>query len=434
VTRDGSADAVRAVVPGDKSITHRALLLAALSAGRCELRRPLVGADTRSTAAALRALGCGVSELGPRCLIEGVGLHGLREAAGVLDCGNSGTTARLLMGALAGHAFRSTLTGDASLRSRPMRRVMDPLSLMGASFRELELPDRLPIMMEGGALRPLQYDSPHASAQVKTAILLAGLTGSADVHVTEPVLSRDHTERMLDHIGVPLLREVREDGSASVALRPVAAVEPFDLDVPGDISSAAFILAFGALGADTRPVRICDVGLNPTRSGFLRVLERMGVRIDRGDVRESCGEPLGDLTVYGGALRGTRVTPAEVPSLIDELPVLAVLAARAEGETVVEGAAELRVKETDRIHAIVANLTAIGADAQEHEDGFVVRGSDRRLKGSVSAFGDHRIAMAFGVLGRTGPADIEIEGRDIVDVSFPGFWELLEALAAEVEA
>lgn len=435
MTRNGSADAVRALVPGDKSITHRALLLAALSAGRCELRRPLVGADTRSTAAALRALGCGVSELGVHCSIDGVGLHGLRQAAGVLDCGNSGTTARLLMGALAGHAFPSTLTGDASLRSRPMRRVMDPLSLMGASFRELELPDRLPITMEGGALRPLQYESPHASAQVKTAILLAALTGSADVRVTEPVLSRDHTERMLDHIGVPLLREEHEDGSASVALRPVAAVEPFDLDVPGDISSAAFILAFGALGtAGGRPVRVCDIGLNPTRSGFLRVLERMGARLERSDVRESCGEPLGDLTVHGGALRATRVTPAEVPSLIDELPVLAVLAARAEGETVVEGAAELRVKETDRIHAIVANLTAVGADAQEHEDGFVIRGSDRPLKGSVNAFGDHRIAMAFGVLGSTGRANIEIEGRNSVDVSFPGFWELIGALAAEVGA
>jgi 3-phosphoshikimate 1-carboxyvinyltransferase len=425
-------DAVNVRVPGDKSITHRALVLAALADGRSVIRRPLAGADTRSTAAALRALGVDVALDGEECVIAGVGLHGLRGPADVIDCGNSGTTARLLMGALAGCSFAVTLTGDASLRGRPMRRVMDPLALMGALFEELEQPDRLPVRMQGGALRPLAWDSPHASAQVKSAILLAGLTGSADVAVTEPVLSRDHTERMLERMGVPLQREVRADGSASVVLRPVPRMDAFTLDVPGDISSASFIAAFACLSSpDMRAVRIVDVGLNPARTGFLGVLRRMGAQLELERVRESCGEPLGDVVLRGTALRATDVGGAEVPSLIDEIPMLAVLAARAEGITRIEGAGELRVKESDRIHAIVANLTAIGVRAEELPDGLLVEGTEEPLAGSVDAHGDHRIAMAFGVLAATSPG-IRVTDTAVADVSFPGFWELLRGLRHQV--
>lgn len=414
-------------VPGDKSITHRALILAALATGRSRVLRPLTSADTRSTAAVLRALGAGVGELADETFIDGAGLHGLRAAAGALDCGNSGTTARLLMGVLAGYPFESTLTGDASLRSRPMRRVTVPLSRMGAIFEELDAPDRLPIRLRGGELRPLSYDSPHASAQVKSALLLAGLTGGVRVSVTEPVLSRDHTERMLVRLGVPVVTGRRPDGRSGVALAPATRLTSFEMEIPGDASSAAFIAAHALLAA-TAPVRICDVGLNPTRAGFFDVVRRMGGRIEFANVRESCGEPIGDVIVERSALHGTTVTPAEIPALVDEVPVLAVLAARAEGITAVEGAAELRVKESDRIHALVSNLERIGASAEERPDGLVVQGGAHPLAGSIRAAGDHRIAMAFGVLGAATDVAIDIDDRDVVDVSFPGFWALLDEL------
>ncbi|HEX6134856.1 MAG TPA: 3-phosphoshikimate 1-carboxyvinyltransferase [Longimicrobiales bacterium] len=415
-------------VPGDKSITHRALILAALATGRSRVRRPLVGADTRSTAGVLRALGAGVGELGEETVIEGAGLHGLRAADGVLDCGNSGTTARLLMGVLAGFPFADTLTGDASLRSRPMRRVTEPLSRMGATFEELGEPDRLPIRMRGGALRPLSHVSPQASAQVKSALLLAGLTGGVEVTVREPLPSRDHTERMLSRLGVALRREQHADGGASVTLSPSPQLPAFDIEVPGDASSAAFLIAHALLAAPG-PVRVRGVGLNPTRAGFLDVVRRMGGRIALENVRESCGEPIGDIIAERSALRGTIIGPAEIPSLVDEVPVLAVLAARAEGTTVVEGAAELRVKESDRIHALVSNLSRIGASVEERPDGLVVHGSSQPLAGTIRTEGDHRIAMAFGVLGAAAGTHIEIDERDVVDVSFPGFWEVLGQVA-----
>ncbi|HSJ32804.1 MAG TPA: 3-phosphoshikimate 1-carboxyvinyltransferase [Longimicrobiales bacterium] len=421
-------------VPGDKSITHRALILAALATGSSRIMRSLVGADTQSTAAALRSLGVSLPALTDDLTIEGAGLHGLRAAAGMIDCGNSGTTARLLMGALAGCPFDSTLTGDASLCSRPMRRVTVPLALMGAAFHELGAPDRLPIRMKGGALRPLHYDSPHASAQVKSAILLAGLTGSADVVVTEPFLSRDHTERMLGRLGVRLRRGLSADGRPEVALSPVAHLDAFEIEVPGDLSSAAFMIAHALLSASV-PVRIRDVGLNPARTGFLDVVQRMGGRVSVENARESCGEPLGDIVVEQSTLQAAHITAAEVPSLVDEIPVLAVLAALADGTTVIEGAGELRVKESDRITAMVDNLMAVGAVAEERPDGLVVHGSPVRrgggppLRGDVRVHGDHRIAMAFGVLGAVTGGGVRVDDPDAVAVSFPGFWDMLAGSA-----
>jgi 3-phosphoshikimate 1-carboxyvinyltransferase len=416
-------------VPGDKSLTHRALMLAALASGESRIRRPLVGADTESTAAALRMLGCTIPALDEdgEITIRGLGLHGLREPAAVVDCGNSGTTTRLLMGILAGMPFATTLTGDASLCSRPMRRVTAPLAAMGATFEELGEPDRLPVRIRGGALRGIHHDSPHASAQVKSAILLAGLTGGVEVSVTEPLLSRDHTERMLSVLGVTLEREFRDDGACRVLLRPTNALAPLDFDVPGDFSSAAFIMAFAARHA-TRPVRIADVGLNPGRTGFLAVLQRMGGRAHVENERESCGEPVGDVVVEAGPLVATRVEAAEIPSLVDEIPAIAVLAARAGGATVITGAGELRVKESDRIAAVVRNLQAIGVDARELEDGMIIHGTDAALQGSVQSFHDHRIAMAFGLLAAEAPAAITIDDRDVVGVSFPSFWSTLASL------
>jgi 3-phosphoshikimate 1-carboxyvinyltransferase len=415
-------------VPGDKSLTHRALLLAALAASDSVVRRPLVGADTLSTAAALRTLGCSIPALAADTVtIRGTGLHGLREPAGDIDCGNSGTTARLLMGILAGQDIAATLTGDASLRSRPMRRVTTPLSAMGARFEELGAPDRLPVRVHGGRLHAIDYDSPHASAQVKSAILLAALVAGVDAAVTEPVLSRDHTERMLRRLGVPLTRRRLPDGRARVELSPIDGYDGFDFDVPADFSSAAFVMAAAAL-ASKRPVRVPRVGLNPTRTGLLEVLRRMGADVQVESVHESCGEPVGDITVRRSPLSGTRVVPAEIPSLIDEIPVIAVLAARAQGTTVIEGAGELRLKESDRISALVANLRAIGADADERPDGLVIRGSPRSLAGHVQSLHDHRIAMAFGVLAASDAADIEIDDPDVVRVSYPGFWDMIAAV------
>lgn len=418
-------------VPGDKSITHRALILAALASGRSRIRRPLVAADTQSTASALRQLDCGLPllEADAELVIDGVGLTGLRESDTPVDCGNSGTTVRLLMGVLAGHAFDVTLTGDASLRARPMRRVTRPLTDMGATFEEVDQPDRLPIRVRGGRLQGIEYASPHASAQVKSAVLLAGLTGGVAVAVTEPILSRDHTERLLHRLGLPLRRVRHEDGSATVALSPVEALPPLDLDVPGDFSSAAFVIGLACL-AVREEVRVVDVGLNPTRTGVLGVLRRMGADLRIENERDSGGEPVGDVVVRRAPLRGVHVGASEIPSMVDEIPILAVVAACAEGPTTIEGAGELRVKESDRIAAIVTNLRILGVRADELPDGLVVHGGDRPLAGRVRALHDHRIAMAFGLLSALGGSRVEVDDPGIVAVSYPEYWTMLEQVTA----
>lgn len=419
------------VVPGDKSITHRALMLAAAARGESRVIGALTGADCRSTAQVLRQLGCEVGELAPgrEVRVRGGGLDAWRAPGDPLDCGNSGTTARLMLGLLAGRPLCAALTGDASLRARPMRRVTGPLARMGAAVEELGAADRLPLRICGGALEPLSHRSEKASAQVKSALLLAGLSGGVEVEVVEPIRSRDHTERMLRGLGVEVRDGERPDGWAVSLSPPTEPLPPLDVRVPGDPSSAAFLVAL-ALLADAGELRVAGVGVNPTRTGFLRVLARMRGFVELHDPREEAGEPVADLVVRPARLRGVEVLPQEVPSLIDEVPVLAVLAARAEGETIIRGAQELRVKESDRIAALVTNLRAVGVEAEELEDGLVVRGSDRRLAGSVRTHGDHRIAMAFGVLAALPGSRIEIDDRACADVSFPGFWSLLGDLAA----
>ena len=426
-----TSSTLRVQVPGDKSLTHRALMFAAAARGESRLSGLLIGADCQDTASILRALGASIPELprdGGEIRIQSDGLAAWHAPEKILDCGNSGTTVRLMMGLLAGRPFCSTLTGDASLRSRPMRRVTDPLSQMGARVRELESADRLPVELCGGPLRPLSHRSPKASAQIKSALLLAGLSGEAAVELWEPGFSRDHTERIMRSLGVQVEGRPGADGGWEVSfVPPEGPLPPLEMAVPGDPSSAAFILAVALLSRD-REVIIPDVGINPTRTGFLGAVARMGAQIEIVNERESGGEPVADLVARPAALRAIEIGGDEVPSMIDELPVLAVLAARAEGETVVRGAEELRAKESDRISAMVGNLRAIGVDAEELPDGFVVTGTDRPLQGRVRTYHDHRIAMAFGVLNALPGADLEIEAPEIADVSFPGFWELVRGL------
>jgi 3-phosphoshikimate 1-carboxyvinyltransferase len=313
-----------------------------------------------------------------------------------------------------------------------MRRVTGPLAAAGARFEELGEPDRLPIRISGGELRPIDYSSPHASAQVKSALLLAGLTGGVSVTVSEPILSRDHTERMLRAMGADLVTSHQPGAAPRIQLHPPEFLDPLRLTVPGDFSSAAFFLAFGLL-APRGGVRLHGVGVNPTRTGLLDVLRRMGALIEEYAPCDICDEPVADLVALPTRLRGTTIGAAEIPALIDEIPVLAILAARAEGETTITGAEELRVKESDRIAALAANLRAIGVDLQELPDGLVIQGSDAPLAGRVRCFNDHRIAMAFGVLAALPGHEIEIDDPACANVSYPAFWDHLRGAAEALD-
>jgi 3-phosphoshikimate 1-carboxyvinyltransferase len=413
-------------VPGDKSISHRSLICAALASGRSRIRNILPSADVHSTAGVLRALGAGIPPLGEDVRAAGKGLRGLTAPKGPLDCGNSGTTARLMSGVLSAYPFASRLVGDASLSRRPMGRVARPLGIMGARFT-FEDGERLPMTIEGGALQPIDFVSPTSSAQVKSAILLAGLVARVPVSVSEPVRSRDHTERMLSALGV----QVRSLGTQA-SLEPAPEITPFQIDVPADPSSAAFFAALAAAGgtAGGAPLLLTDVALNPTRLGFFRVLGEMGADVSWDVEREECGEPVGTITVTPASLHAVRIRDDQVPAMIDELPMLACLAALAEGETEIRGASELRVKESDRIAAVVQNLRTVGADADELPDGLTVRGGSKSLGGVIRTHGDHRLAMAFGVLGALSGSAIVVDDADCVSVSYPGFWSDLAQVTA----
>jgi 3-phosphoshikimate 1-carboxyvinyltransferase len=426
---------VRVSVPGDKSLTQRALILASLAEGESRLSGLLHGGDAASTAAALRCLGAGIGVLPPDgsdLVVEGVGFTGLTPSDRPLDLGNSGTGTRLLLGVLAGSGIRATLTGDDSLRSRPMGRVTEPLSRMGARFQFATEAGKLPVTVQGlRPLQPLDWKSPVASAQVKSAILLAGLVGGASVRVREPALSRDHTERLLQSVGVTVTGRSVESGWEVEVASPPDRIWPFDFAVPGDVSSAAFVLALAVLGGVGESLEVERVGLNPTRTAFLDVLGRMGAQVKVDVDRTAWGvEPVGSISVGPCDLRAVRIGKEEVPGLIDELPLIAALGARADGVTEISGAEELRAKESDRIAAMVENLRALGVSVEEKKDGLDVVGSDRPLRGRIRTRGDHRIAMAFGVLGAIEGNDIEVDDRGAADVSFPGFWSLIDRLVA----
>ncbi len=421
-------------VPGDKSISHRVLVLAGLARVDSRVEGLLDAADVRSTAAALRELGAEI----PSGWDEEVRLGGSTSwhgVAGSLDCGNSGTTARLLAGLVAGLGLETVLDGDASLRRRPMDRVVYPLQAMGARIAYLGERDRLPVALRArasGSLRPLRHRPRVASAQVKSSLLLAGLTSGTRVEVIEPGRSRDHTERLMAAMGAPIefgpcgeegARALFDPGDEPPALRSLR------LRVPGDASSAAFLVGAALLAG--RPLRIEGVGLNPTRTGYLDVLRRMGAVIDSRATGEEAGEPVGDLFVEPGELTGTEIEPVEVPGLLDELPLLAVLAARARGTTSIRGAAELRVKESDRLALLATNLEALGVACREREDGLEISGSAGTLTGVAVTGGDHRISMAFGALSAHPNARVRVDDPACVGVSYPGFWDDLRRLTGE---
>jgi 3-phosphoshikimate 1-carboxyvinyltransferase len=403
-------------VPGDKSISHRALLLGAVSDGETAIRGFGRSADTESTLAAVRALGAAVDD-GETLTVTGVGLRALRGAA--IDCGNAGTLARLIPGLLAFQDAEFTLTGDESLSSRPMERIAEPLRRMGA---QIETSDgRLPLTITGTQLEPIDYELPVASAQVKSAVLLAGLGARGRTTIIEPTPTRDHTELMLRQAGVRIT--VRP---TSVSVDPAERMRLDAVDVPGDISSAAPFVVAATIVPESR-ITIHDVGLNPRRTGLLDVLDRMGGRVGIVGRRRFGHEPAGDIEVRAAELTATTIEAREVPLLIDELPLFALLAAHARGTSRVRGAEELRHKETDRIEALVDALRAIGVRAKAHADGFEVRGVPARPKGGrIEARGDHRIAMLGAVAGLASRAGVEIQGFESVGVSFPGFHDLLE--------
>ena len=423
---------MRIRVPGDKSLTQRALILAALAEGESRLRGLLWGGDGASTADALRALGVGIPQIptdGDEITIGGVGLRGLASPAAPLDLANSGTGTRLLLGVLAGSSVDATVTGDASLRARPMRRVTEPLTAMGARLDFLDEDGRLPIRVRGTRpLRSIDWPSPMASAHVKSCILLAGLTGGAFALVTEPRRSRDHTERLFQRVGAPVVAHAVGEGWRVELRDPPERIAPLDFHIPGDVSSASFVFALAALGGTREPLTVLEVGLNPTRTAFLDVLVRMGADVSRDPYADDGHEPSGDVTVDASELSGTDVDGEEVPRLIDELPLVAAVGACAHGVTRIRGAGELRAKESDRIRALAHNLQTLGVVVTEHEDGLDVEGTDRPLEGRIETFGDHRIAMAFGVLAALEGNRIEIDDPAVSDVSFPGFWDLLRQL------
>lgn len=404
--------------PGDKSISHRAVMLAALATGTSELTGLLPGADVRSTARVFRQLGARISTVRPGALVRvrGRGLM-LRRPAATLHCGNSGTTARLGLGVLAGQRFAARLTGDASLRARPMRRVTEPLERMGARFEGAER-GTLPFVIRGGALHALDYASPVASAQLKGAVLLAGLVGGVAVTVREPYRSRDHTERLFAHLGLA----IHERDGAIMFTPSDAALTGVRLTVPADISSAAFLVAAAVL-AERGELVVLNVGVNPTRTGFILVLERMGAHVERVNLHDEGGEPVADLIARPATLRGTEVTPAEIPLLIDEVPVLAVLASRATGETVFREVGELRVKESNRLELVAANLRAVGVTAEARGNDLFVQGTARPPRGRVETAQDHRLAMAFAVLGTVPGAQVRLSEQRSVGISYPSFFQ-----------
>lgn len=408
-------------VPGDKSITHRAVIIAAIAEGKTAVWGFLPAEDCLATIQAFRAMGIGITEKKNGLLIiQGKGLRGLKEPEDVLNLGNSGTTLRLLTGLLAGQRFFAVLTGDASLRSRPMRRLLEPLKRMGAEIHGRDEGEHAPIVIRGQELRGITYSLPVASAQLKSALLLAGLIARGKTTITEPVLSRDHTERLLDYLGVPLSMK-----GLSVSVEGRTEFKSKEIHIPGDFSSAAFLIV-AALICPNSELVIKNVVLNPTRTGLIEILIKMGGRIEIRNQREQCGEPVGDLLIRSGPLSGLTVEGDIIPRMIDELPILCIAAAVADGETVIRDAQELRVKETDRIAAMTRELRRMGVQIEELPDGMRIVGG-RPLKAAVcQSSGDHRIAMAMGIAGLTAKGKTVVEDTACIATSFPGFEKMVQ--------
>jgi 3-phosphoshikimate 1-carboxyvinyltransferase len=422
-----------APLPGDKSISHRSLMLAAMAVGESRIEGLLEGEDVLATAGALRAMGVEIERLRPGSWRAwGVGVGGLAEPEGVLDMGNAGTGARLLMGLLAGHAFTSFLSGDASLRSRPMRRVIEPLGQMGVGFLSRS-GGRLPLALTGRTdLIPIVYESPVASAQVKSAVMLAGLHAPGATTVIERDASRDHSERMLTAMGAEVTVEALPGGSRRVSIKGQPELRPQSFVVPGDPSSAGFPTVAAACAPGSL-VRLEGVCLNPLRTGLYTTLHEMQADLTVENERTAGGEPVGDLVIRGGELRGVEVPPERAPAMIDEYPVLSVAAALARGTTIMRGLAELRVKESDRLATMADGLAACGVSVQVEGDDLIVHGGAKPAgAATIDAKLDHRIAMSFLVLGGLARAPVAVEGAEAIETSFPGFAALMNGLGAGI--
>ena len=409
-------------VPGDKSISHRSVMFGALADGLTEIHGFLQGADCLSTISCFSKMGISIENQGETVLVHGRGLHGLTAPDSVLDCGNSGTTTRLISGILSAQKFDTTLTGDASIQKRPMKRIIDPLSQMGAKIESVNGNGCAPLHITGSPLHGIHYNSPVASAQVKSSILLAGLYADGETRVTEPYISRDHSERMLSAFGA----DIHTEGTTAI-LQPAKQLYGQKIQVPGDISSAAFFIAAGLIVPDSE-ILIKNVGINPTRDGILRVCKAMNADVELLNVNTASGEPTADLLVRSGKLTGTAIEGAIIPTLIDELPVIAAMACYAEGTTVIRDAAELKVKESNRIAVMVENLTAMGADVTETEDGMIIHGGKPLHGAVIDSKKDHRIAMTFAVAALGASGETEILDADCVNISYPGFYGDLERL------
>ena len=409
-------------IPGDKSISHRAVMFGSLAEGTTEVTNFLQGADCLSTISCFRKLGIEIENTSQRILIHGKGLHGLTEPSDTLDTGNSGTTTRLISGILAGQRFTTILNGDASIQTRPMKRIITPLSMMGADITSLKGNDCAPLRICGGQLHGIAYKSPVASAQVKSCVLLAGLYADAPTSVTEPVLSRKHTELMLAGFGA----HVASSGTTAT-IEPEPDLNGMKIEVPGDISSAAYFLAAGLMIPNSE-ILIKNVGINPTRDGILRVAKEMGGDITILNEKTSGGEPTCDLLVRSSSLKGVTIGGKIIPTLIDEIPMIAVMACFAEGITTIKDAQELKVKESNRIDTVVTNLKAMGAHIEATDDGMIIEGGYPLHGAVIDSHLDHRIAMSFaiGALGADG--ETRIEGAECVKISYPEFYQTLEKL------
>ncbi|MDP2937098.1 MAG: 3-phosphoshikimate 1-carboxyvinyltransferase [Dehalococcoidia bacterium] len=415
-------------VPGDKSISHRAVILNSIATGKARVSHFLAGADCLSTIACMRAMGVTIHN-GHSLVVEGRGLHGLLEPETVLDAENSGTTMRLLMGILAAQPFFAVISGDGSLRRRPMDRVIQPLRLMGANLHGRQSDTRPPLAITGGDLRAIHYTLPVASAQLKSALLLAGLYASGQTTLVEASPTRDHTERMLRSMGANISTYESEKGQLCITLEPPIALNSVDLEVPGDLSSAAYWLVAAAIHPNAR-LTLEGVGVNPTRTGVLDVLRAMGAKLTLGRERLEGGEPVADITIESSQLKGTDIEGALVPRSIDDIPVLAVAAAVASGTTTIRDASELRVKESDRIASLARELGKLGARVEELPDGLVIYGGATLKGADCSSYGDHRLAMALAVAGLVARGTTTLDDEAVVAVSYPGFWQDLERVAA----
>lgn len=410
------------IPPGDKSISHRSLMLGSLANGKSLVSEFLISDDTLSTANAMRALGASIELNGTQVTVEGNGLYGLKEPDQIIDCGNSGTTTRLLIGLLSPQSFTATLTGDKYLRARPMKRVVGPLTQMGAKIEGKENGNKLPLTIRGSSLKGICYELPVASAQVKSAILLAGLYADGETEVIEPEASRDHTERMMSYLGVPITKN-----GNSIKISKISEIESRDIVVPSDISSAAFFIV-GALIIPRSEVMIRNVGINPLRTGIIDILRDMGGNIEIINQRDVNGEPIGDIIARYSDLKKTEINGSIIPRAIDELPLAAVAASYAEGETTIKDAKELRVKETDRIHAMATELGKMGVAIKEFEDGLSITGSQILSGAECSSWGDHRIAMSVAIAGLKAQGETIIDDSDCVSVSYPDFFQKLDEL------